>query len=480
MQNCRQFTFSIAFSVMMLALVSSPVMALAEVQQGAQLESEGLLYYCSISPDGSHAAVGGQSTQIVKIYNAATGTLTGTGTLPAGVETEDLELSNSGNRIFVGGQGSGLYCFNKSGAMLWSRPAISGELSVGTTAIGNLVFTVDRSDSFYRISGATGANLIAPVPVDTRGWSVWEVDTTADGGDRVLIMTNSDVIITDGFGTETHFYDIVTGNYIHEAHLSPDGSYFAVVFLDPDTSIINVSLYEIGVGEKWTIETSNYTNVCMDDNNRVYVATSYGDNVVYNTTGTEITRWYATGKYFDVADDGSRCVAENGTSTYVYDFVGMYECYPDLHLQAYLTDVAPFDADTQRYTLTIANWYDIPPELFVSSPELPACGQNDRAGRTYIRILGSEGSLYFSGCGARGDDGTSSEFLKRLTFLVDDGELDEYIYLELWDRKCDLYLRSTYAYSGKPCPVGDLDGDCIVNLKDFALMAENWLVDNNP
>ncbi len=480
MQNCRQFTFSIAFSVMMLALVSSPVMALIDVQQGAQLESEGLLYYCSISPDGSYAAVGGQSTQIVKIYNAATGTLTGTGTLPAGVETEDLELSNSGNRIFVGGQNSGLYCFDKFGAMLWNRPDIPGELSVGTTAIGSLVFTVSSSKNFYRISGVTGANLIAPVPVDTRGWWPWGVDTTADGGNRVLIQTNSDIIITDGSGTETHFYDIVTGNSITKAHLSPDGSYFAVVFIDPDTSIINVSLYEIGVGEKWTIETSNYAGVTMDDNNRVYVATSSGDNVVYNTTGTEITRWYASGKYFDVADDGSRCVAESGTSTYVYDFVDAYECYPDLHLQAYLTDVAPFDADTQRYTLTIANWYDIPPELFVRSPELPACGLNDRAGRTYIRIFGSEGSSYFSGCGSRGDDGTSSEFLKSLTFLVDDGELDEYIYLELWDRKCDLYLRSTGAYSGKPCPVGDLDGDCIVNLKDLALMAENWLVDNNP
>lgn len=63
-------------------------------------------------------------------------------------------------------------------------------------------------------------------------------------------------------------------------------------------------------------------------------------------------------------------------STDVYDFVDEYDCYPDLHMQAYITDMVPYDPDTKKYTLTIANWYNVPPELFVSSPELPPCGLN--------------------------------------------------------------------------------------------------------
>lgn len=261
--------------------------------------------------------------------------------------------------------------------------------------------------------------------------------------------------------------------------LSPDGSHFAVVFRDPGTSALNVSLYEIGVGEKWTKEVNGYSDVSMDNNNWVYVTSNDGQ-VLYNTNGTEITRWGTSGYYIDSANDGSRCVVHhNSKGVYAYDFVDVYECYPDLHMQAYITDVVPYDADTKKYTLTIANWYDVPPELFIKSPELPACGLNYQAGRTYIRIFGSEGSFYFSGCA--GGDGTSSEFLKNISVYIDDDEqLDQFIYLELWDRKCDLYLHSTYADSGQPCPVGDLDGNCIVNLRDFALMAENWLVDNNP
>jgi hypothetical protein len=38
-------------------------------------------------------------------------------------------------------------------------------------------------------------------------------------------------------------------------------------------------------------------------------------------------------------------------------------------------------------------------------------------------------------------------------------------------------------FGGMDCSIkvaGDINGDCIINLKDFVLMADNWLVDNNP
>ena len=481
MCNQRQSTFFIPFLIMVLALWSGQAMAAIEVQQGAQLENESGLYLCRISPDGTYAAVGGEGLGYVRIYKTSTGALTGTANLSSGYNCEDVELSNGGDSIFVGGQLGGVYRFSKTGTQIWNRPDITGELSVGVTAIGNLVFTVDNNENFHRLSGNTGVDLIGPVAINSRGWSIWGVDTTADGGNRVLIQTNSDIIITNGFGTETHFYDIATGNSIHYTDMSPDGSHFAVSYRDPVTNNINVALYEIGVGEKWTVEVSDLADVSMDDNDWVYVSIANDDNILFNTTGGEILRWNAPNSFqsIDVANDGSRCVTEESNSTYVYNFVDDYNCYPDLHIQLYVTDVVEHDADTLKYTLSVANWYDIPPELLAPAPELPACGLNDQAGRTYIRIFGDEGSFFFSGCGAWGD-GTSSENLKHIQILVDDDETDDYVYIQFWDRKCDTYMKSVYAYLRKPCPVGDIDGDCIVNMQDLALMAANWMVDNNP
>ena len=471
----REFLVCLLF---LMVLGSSPLWAVITVKQGPLLEDEGSLYLCKISPDGTYAAIGGQSTNLVKIYDAARGLSVGTITLPTDTESEDIELSDSAGRIFVGSQWDGVYCYNKSGKLLWKRPEIEGELSVGATVIGDLVFTVDMNEKFYRLDGATGSNLITPVSLNTRGWGAWGVDTTATGN-RVLIQTNSDIIITDGFGAEIYFYDIVPGNSISDAKLSPDGTHFAVFYKDPDSSKYYIALYEIGVGENWKKQVSNITEVSMDDHNWMYVAT-WGENaILYNGTGSELARWSSGSPYIDAADYGNRCVSLRGNDTYSYRIEDEYECYPDLYLQAYVTKAAPYDADTKRYTLTIANWQDIPPELFIASPELPACGLNDQASRTYIRIYGSKGSLYFTGCGAR--DGTSSQFLKNFSIHIDDDDVlsDPYIYLQLHDRKCDQYINSNYAYLLKPCPVGDLDGDCIVNLRDFTLMAENWLVNHN-
>ena len=33
--------------------------------------------------------------------------------------------------------------------------------------------------------------------------------------------------------------------------------------------------------------------------------------------------------------------------------------------------------------------------------------------------------------------------------------------------------------SGRAMNPGDIDGDCIINLKDLAIMAETWLIDTN-
>ena len=45
-------------------------------------------------------------------------------------------------------------------------------------------------------------------------------------------------------------------------------------------------------------------------------------------------------------------------------------------------------------------------------------------------------------------------------------------------------IEASKSYFGRPvCETivaGDINGDCIVNFKDFRLMALHWLEDNNP
>lgn len=52
-----------------------------------------------------------------------------------------------------------------------------------------------------------------------------------------------------------------------------------------------------------------------------------------------------------------------------------------------------------RYRLTISNWADYAPELFAAAPDLPPCGLNTSASRTWVEIWRADSSYVYGFCG---------------------------------------------------------------------------------
>lgn len=461
------------FCFICLMLLAAPVSAEYQITAGPVLSGSSA-GGSAVSPNGAYAAVGGESSNEVFIYKTTSDTPIGSYTLPAGIEAEDIELSNDGS-VVMGGQISGVFCCYNDGSVKWTQPGIgvSREVSVALTPDGATAYAEDSS-TLYRINGVTGA-IETSGAIDNRGWGIWELSTNT-AGDRVLIRTNSDIIITDADGNEEYFYDIVAGNHLGHADLSPDGTEFVVTYgVDPNHYL---SLYSVTSGHEWTIELDGSTHHCqIDENGQVYASTSGGTRI-WNNNGTEIIQWGPFHYRFDVSNDGSVFIGTvpYATASQVYFIDDVYTCYPDLYLPAYLLDI---DTDSHPtvdyYTFAVSNWQDLPDELFVHSPELPACGLNTEASRTYVRVKGDDEVQYYSFCAVY-DKSFFEEFLIAINKAT---VKPDQFYVELWDRKCDLYLDSAYMQSDHACPIGDINGDCIVNLIDVAMLSENWLVDNN-
>jgi len=92
-----------------------------------------------------------------------------------------------------------------------------------------------------------------------------------------------------------------------------------------------------------------------------------------------------------------------------------------------------------RYHLPIENWNNYPPELFVSSPDLPPCGLNESASRTWVDIYNFQTDAYIYGFCAL----DSPDDLIKIWFAVPDGMITpQSVYVELIDRLEDKVYRS--------------------------------------
>ena len=69
---------------------------------------------------------------------------------------------------------------------------------------------------------------------------------------------------------------------------------------------------------------------------------------------------------------------------------------------------------------------------------------------------------------AGGTGKTTPEMRQKATFTNWD-------FVEVWA----IAENQTYPFLRR-CPAGDINGDCVVNYKDFAFLALHWLTDNNP
>lgn len=94
-----------------------------------------------------------------------------------------------------------------------------------------------------------------------------------------------------------------------------------------------------------------------------------------------------------------------------------------------------------RYNYAVDNRADYPNELFAAAPELPPCGANTKASRTWVDIYDQSGKRLYGFC-ALG----KSDSLGQLWFALEEGVLPpSWIYIQMNDRKTNTKYKSNLA-----------------------------------
>ena len=94
-----------------------------------------------------------------------------------------------------------------------------------------------------------------------------------------------------------------------------------------------------------------------------------------------------------------------------------------------------------RYTYDIANKEMYPPELFSAAPELPPCGTNKNASRTWVDLYDQHGKRLYGFCAL----GKPAD-LTHLWFALPEDEVPpSWIYVEFTDRKTNTKYKSNLA-----------------------------------
>lgn len=278
-------------------------------------------YQVAISPDGTYVLVGDENQSVVT-FASSDGKIIWSRPLSEGVEMESGAIASEGSLVVVGGQGSTVFAFSKEGSPLWQAD-LGGELQVAVTDAGDKVFAagqVKDSKGAYHFGLSAydhdGHNLWSQY-ISTRGWSVWGISTTPDGS-RILLQTNSDILMFDDKGQEIGWFDVVEGNSIVSASLSSDGRQFAVSYGDQNTYY--VALYSVASGQTWlwrrTVE--NYAGVDIGGRGLVFATTRGGNNYAWDNKGNGLATWRNGGLNIDVARDGQTCVVGEWSKATIY------------------------------------------------------------------------------------------------------------------------------------------------------------------
>ena len=94
-----------------------------------------------------------------------------------------------------------------------------------------------------------------------------------------------------------------------------------------------------------------------------------------------------------------------------------------------------------RYNYDVLNKDEYPNELFAASPDLPPCGQNTKAARTWVDIYDQSGKRLYGFCNL----GKSSD-LGTIWFALEEGVVPpSYVYIEMNDRKTPVKYKSNLA-----------------------------------
>lgn len=94
-----------------------------------------------------------------------------------------------------------------------------------------------------------------------------------------------------------------------------------------------------------------------------------------------------------------------------------------------------------RYKYAVENFEIYPPALFVAAPELPPCGANTKAARTWVDLYEQNGKRLNGFC-ALG----SPKDLNQIWFALEAGVIPpSWVYVELNDRKTNTKYKSSLA-----------------------------------
>jgi hypothetical protein len=101
--------------------------------------------------------------------------------------------------------------------------------------------------------------------------------------------------------------------------------------------------------------------------------------------------------------------------------------------------------DFTRYKYEVTNRGKYPKALFVASPDLPACGENPNASRTWVDLYDAKGKKLYWFCAFTGPDD-----LNNLWFALTEGTSPPAsVYIEMTDRKTGAHTRSNFAPTRK-------------------------------
>ena len=94
-----------------------------------------------------------------------------------------------------------------------------------------------------------------------------------------------------------------------------------------------------------------------------------------------------------------------------------------------------------RFLFTVDNRADYPAELFAAAPDLPPCGANTKASRTWVDLYDQSGKRLYGFCAF-----SSPNDLSQIWFALESGVIPpSYIYIEMTDRKTGTKYKSNLA-----------------------------------
>lgn len=108
-------------------------------------------------------------------------------------------------------------------------------------------------------------------------------------------------------------------------------------------------------------------------------------------------------------------------------------------------DIVSNDTDWTVYFLDVENKADYSAELFAAAPDLPPCGRNQNASRSWVNIYGQSGKRIYGFCALK-----SPLELGTLAFQLPKGIHIREIYIVIYDRKLNRQYKSQVIELPKP------------------------------